>query len=133
MATEAPYRFPGITDFIASEGIKPSFAVKIPGLFFVARAVDALSQIPTSDPKSWAEMYAVADEAIAALEASAETIKAARAHVLEACPPPPKTKEEKAADRAEAKAEKAAEHAEEVAEKAAHDAAHPTKHKGKGE
>lgn len=82
-----PYRFPGITDFIAEEGVKPSFAVKIPGLFFVARLVDALSQIPETAPKNRAAMFAVADEAILALKAAVATAEAAYAHVLAECPP----------------------------------------------
>jgi len=83
------YNFPGITEFIAHEGIKPSFAVKIPGLFFVGRLVDALSQIPGAAPKDRTSMFAVADEAIVALKAAVVTAEAAYLHVLEACPPPP--------------------------------------------
>jgi hypothetical protein len=86
MQNPNPYRFTGISDFVAAEGIKPSFAAKIPSLFLVGRVADALSQIPTAKPEHRAEMYAGAREAIEALKASVATVEAAYAHVLAACP-----------------------------------------------
>lgn len=83
-----PYRFSGITDFVVAEGLSPSAAAKISGLFFVARVSDALSQIPTTHPSNRASMFAVADDAIIALKAAVATVEAAYAHVLEACPIP---------------------------------------------
>lgn len=103
MPSPHPYRFSGISDFIAGDGVKPSFAVKIPGLFFVGRVSDALSQIPTTEAKNRADMYAVADEAIAALKAAVVTVEAAYAHVRAACP----TSEEIEAEAEAAKVEAA--------------------------
>ncbi len=93
-----PYRFSGITDFVSAEGLPPSAAGKIPGLFFIRCLSDALGQIPEARPEHRAGMYAVADDAIAGLKAAVATAESAYAHVLNACP----TSEEIAAAEAEA-------------------------------
>lgn len=95
MPKHPTYRFTGISDFIASEGVKPSFAVKIPGLYFVGRASDALCQIPETDEQNRQAMFDVADEAIVALEAAVATVKAARAHVWDGVMPKPEPVVEK--------------------------------------
>jgi hypothetical protein len=102
------YRFPGITEFVPTEGVKPSFVTKVPGLFFVGRVVDALSQIPTADPRNRAAMFEVADEGIVALKAAVTTVEAARADVLKHCPIPAKEATHEPAQHAPAPAEPAA-------------------------
>ncbi len=82
-----PYRFPGIADFVKRDGLNPTFAAKIPGLWFVARVADALAQIPTAKPEHRADMYGSARQAIAALHSALGTAVAAFDQVMANCPP----------------------------------------------
>jgi hypothetical protein len=79
------YRFPGMADFVRAEGIPPNFAAKIPGNFFVARAVDALSQIPQAHPDARESMLETARQARDAAQAVVATIDAAIADVEAKC------------------------------------------------
>jgi hypothetical protein len=79
------YRFPGMADFVKSEGIPPNFAAKIPGNFFVARAVDALSQIPQAHEDARESMLETARQARDAAQAVVATIDAAIADVEAKC------------------------------------------------
>jgi hypothetical protein len=79
------YRFPGMADFVRAEGIPPNFAAKIPGNFFVARAVDALSQIPQAHEDARESMLETARQARDAAQAVVDTIDAAIADVEAKC------------------------------------------------
>lgn len=88
MSNPAPYRFPGIADFVPRAGVKPTFVAKIPSIYMVGRVADALSQIPTTDPRHRASMFEVAREGIDALKAALATVEAAYADVEKHCPIP---------------------------------------------
>lgn len=78
------YRFPGVKTFsdaaLASGKVRPDFAGKVTGEWFVARAVDALSQLERVPASSAPAVLAQAEDALAALRACADTVEAALAH-----------------------------------------------------
>ena len=89
MSMSKPYVFPGITNFVARDGIPPYMAAKIPGLFFVARVTDALSQLPAAHAPSRPDMLKHAEEWRAGLVAALKTVDAAIADVKANCFPAP--------------------------------------------
>lgn len=88
-----PYRFNGIADFVPNEAdIHASFLAKIPSLWFVGRAADALSQMGEAPPESRPAMLAEAEHARRALAAALATVDAAIEHARRGCnltPPEP--------------------------------------------
>lgn len=95
------YRFPGITGFLGAHGLQGSPLSKAPGTWFIARAVDALSQLPHARPEHRQAMLDVAlahrNEMAAALAGLDAAIEEVRRHCCrplppkKASPPPPPT------------------------------------------
>lgn len=85
------YRFPGITKFMAAAGLGPAALVKAPGVWWIARAVDAISQIPHVPPEHRPDMLEVAltrrNEMAAALTGLDAAIEEVRHHCCRSQPP----------------------------------------------
>ncbi len=72
-----PENFPGMTAFVVGDGLRPSFASRIVGNWFVARVGEMLSQIATTPPEQRAAMYAEARHALLAVHQCEATCLAA--------------------------------------------------------
>lgn len=82
------YKFPGISKFVDRSGITPALAARITSVFYVARIIDAISQIPGAhDDKSRREMLALAIENRNALINAIRTVDAAIDEVRRECLP----------------------------------------------